>query len=167
MKEVFTLILSNQLDLTTNGFALNATNKASVLYQVDFGALFNGKDKMYKKCQLRMALMTNNLSASSIALSTGSILITGLASGNDLGVNGLFVANYAPSNATASGSGSTGYYLPTNTLLNTNGTQMNQIPTGIRQFNVNFLNLSGALQPTANIPDYRMVLQFELYEPVV
>jgi hypothetical protein len=166
MKEVFTLILSNQLDLTINGFALNATNKASVVYQVDFNALFNGKDKMYNKCQLRMALMTNNLAASSIALATGSILITGLASGNNLGTNGLFVANYTPANANASGS-STGYYLPTNALLNTNGTQMNQIPTGIRQFNVNFVNLSGALQPSANIPDYRMVLQFELYDPVV
>jgi hypothetical protein len=166
MKEVFTLILCNQLDFTTNGFAVNATNKASVLYQVDFGALFNGKDKMYNKCQLRASLMTNNVAAAGLSLATGSIIITGLASGNDLGTNGLFITNYTPSNANASGS-STGYYLPTNALLNTNGTQMNQVPSGIRQFNVNFVNLNGALQPTANVPDYRMVLQFELYDPVV
>ena len=166
MKEVFTIILCNQLDLTTNGFAVNATNKASVLYQVDFGALFNGKDKMYSKCQLRISLMTNNLASANLSLASGSIMITGLASGNDLGTNGLFVANYTPSNANASGS-STGYYLPTNGLTTTTGTQMNQIPSGVRQFNVNFVNLNGALQPTANVPDYRMVLQFELYEPVV
>lgn len=166
MKEVFTLILCNQLDLTENGFCLNTTNNASALYQVNFDSLFNGKQKLYNKCQLRVALVTNPIAAATLDKAVGSIYITGLTSGNDLGTNGLFVCNYNPSNASASGS-STGYYLPNNFYQNTNGTQMNQVPTGVRNFNVNFVNITGDLQPTANVPDYRMALQFELYDPVV
>lgn len=166
MKEVFTLLLGNQLTLSTGtGFALNNTNRAAVQYQVNFDSLFNGKNKLYKKCQVRTSIITDNVAVATLDKASGSIFATGLVSGNDLGTNGLFLMNYYPSNSNVSGS-STGYYLNKTVFNNANGTQMNAVPSGVQTFTVRFTNISSALQATANVPDYRIALQFELYEPI-
>lgn len=166
MKEVFTLVLCNQLTIDGGtGFALNTSNKASISYQVNFDALFNGKQKLYKKCQVRTAIISSFVAATALPNAIGSVSAVGLASGNDLGTNGLFLMNYIPSNANASGS-STGYYFNTNVLTNLNGTQMSQVPRGVQTFSINFTNISGALQATGNVPDYRLNLQFELYDDI-
>jgi len=166
MKEVFTLLLGNQLTLSTGtGFALNNNNRAAVQYQVNFDSLFNGKNKLYKKCQVRTAIISDNVAIATLDKASGSIFATGLVSGNDLGTQGLFLMNYSASNSNVSGS-STGYFLNTSVFDNANGTQMNAVPTNVQTFTVNFTNISGALQATANVPDYRLALQFELYEPI-
>lgn len=166
-KEVFTLVLMNDLPIANGGFMIDSTNNSNTKYQVDFGSLFQGRDRLYNKCQVRSQLISNGVVASTINSSVGVLSLVGLGSGNSLGTNGLFLMFLNPSASSVSGS-STGYfYAGVSSLPTANGTQLTTIPTGIREFNIVFQSVSGVIQADANMGNYRLVLQFELYDPIV
>ena len=173
MSETFTLALISDKAVSDGGFMVNNSNLYNIKYQVDFDALFQGKNREYSKAQVRVQLITNtfNTNTTSFAKVIGGISLTGLTATNSLGTTGLFLTTYYPTNGTMTGLTNGGAYLNISTLSFRNGTQVNTIPTGVREFNVQFSSVGGTTQiklPGENdMPNYRMILQFELYDPIV
>lgn len=168
MSQVFTLVLSSDVLIADGGFALDTVNNCNVKYQVNFDALFQGENRKYSKCTLRAQLISQNAVTSAINNTTGLLVLQGLGSGNSLGVNGLFLATMAPVSATVSGGTASGYYYNgVGTIPYPVSTQVTQIPTGVRDFSVVFTSIAGAIQANANLPNYKLILQFELYDRIV
>jgi hypothetical protein len=95
-------------------------------------------------------------------------MVGGVSTGNSLGTNGLFLMMLNPAAASVSGSGTGFFYAGVSTLSSTNGTQLTAIPSGIQEFNIAYTNVSnGAIQADTSMPNYRLMLQFELYDPIV
>lgn len=161
-KEIFSLALTSDLSLQNGGFVLDSTNRSNVLYQVDFDSLFNNRNKIYSKCQVRCHLISTASTTSSIDSVSGSLILQGLGSGNTLGINGIQLANMSPTNSNVSGT-LTGFFYTVSTLATANGSQVTQVPEGVRQFRIVYNSVAGTVQATASMPSYRLVLQFELY----
>lgn len=166
-KEVFTLNLISELSEQNGGFMINSTNNANILYEVDFDSLFNGRDKLYSKCQVRGSLISNGRGSGSLDDSTGFVILVGLGSNNSLGINGLHIVTTYPINKQEAGlSQFVGYSYATSTLQNPNGSQVSPIPTGIKQFRIQLYDPIQELLFNANMPNYTLSLQFELYDPI-
>lgn len=166
-KEVFTLNLISELSVANGGFVLDTTNNANILYQVDFDSLFNGRDKLYSKCQVRGSLISNGRGPGDLSDSTGFVILVGLGSNNSLGINGLHIVTTYPINKAQAGlSQFTGYSYATSTLENPNGSQVSPMPTGIQQFRIQLYDPIQELLFNANMPNYTLSLQFELYDPI-
>lgn len=161
-KEIFSLALTSDTTLQSGGFVLDSTNRSNVLYQVDFDSLFNNRNKIYSKCQVRCHLISTASTTTSIDSVSGALILQGLGSGNTLGINGIQLANMFPTNSNVSGT-LTGFFYTINTLSSENGSQVTQVPEGVRQFRIVYNSVAGTLQATASMPSYRLVLQFELY----
>lgn len=161
-REIFSLALTSDTTLPNGGFVLDNTNRSNVLYQVDFDSLFNGRNKMYKNCQVRCQIISTASTTTTIDTVSGALILQGLGSGNSLGINGYQLANMSPTNSNVSGT-LTGFFYTVSTLAAANGTQITQVPEGVRQFRIVFNSVAGTLQATASMPSYRLVLQFELY----
>lgn len=167
MSETFTLALTSDKSVQNGGFMINDSDKYNIQYQVNFDALFQGKNREYSKAQVRIQFISNLILANTSYSSTlGSLQLTGLTSVNSLGANGLYLSIYYPTNGNMTGL-SGGPYYNISTLSFKNGTQVATIPTGIREFNVLFTTIGGLKQTGIAPPNYRMVLQFELYDPIV
>lgn len=165
-KEVFTLNLISELSEANGGFMIDSTNNSNILYEVDFDALFNGKNKFYSKCQLRGSLISNGRGPGDLSDSTGFIILVGLGSINSLGINGIHVCTTYPINKSEAGlSQFVGYSYAASTIQNPNGTQI-LIPNGIRQFRIQYYDPIQELLFNANMPNYSLILQFELYDPI-
>lgn len=162
-KEVFTLALSSETLFSDGGFVLDSSNNSNILYQVDFNSLFNNRNKLYSKCQVRCHLISTASTTTTIDAVSGILVLQGLGSGNTLGLNGIQLANMSPTNSTVSGT-LTGFFYTVSTLNALNGSQVTQVPEGIRQFRIIFNSVAGTLQPNTSMPNYRITLQFELYD---
>lgn len=166
-REVATLNLISELTVANGGFALDTTNNANILYQVDFDSLFNGRDKLYSKCQVRGSLVSNGRGSGDLSDSTGFVILVGLGSNNSLGINGIHIVTTYPINKQEAGlSQFVGYSYATSTLMNPSGSQVSPIPSGIRQFRIQLYDPIQELLFNANMPNYSLILQFELYDPV-
>jgi len=166
-REVFTLQLISELTVANGGFALDTTNNSDILYQVDFDSLFNGIDKKYSKCQVRGSLVSNGRGAGDLNDSVGFVILVGLGSNNSLGINGLHICTTSPLNKAESGQSQfIGYSYATSTLMHSNGSQVSPIPSGIMQFRIQYYDAIQEILFNANMPNYSLSLQFELYDPV-
>lgn len=163
--QVFTLVLSSDVSVSNGGFMIDNTSRANVKYQVNFDSLFENVDKKYSKCQIRAQILSQNVASSAINNATGMLILSGLGQGNSLGINGMQLLTMSPSGAGASGV-STGYFYNVNSLVQTNGQQMTQIPKGTQNFAVQFMSIVDTLQASANIGAYKLLIQFELYDPI-
>ena len=161
-KEIFSLALTSEILVSDGGFALDTANNSNILYQVDFDSLFNNRNKIYSICQVRCHLISTASTTSTIDAVSGSLILQGLGSGNTLGLNGIQLANMFPTNSSVSGT-LTGFFYIINTLNSVNGSQVTQVPEGVRQFRIVYNSVAGTLQPNTSMPNYRLVLQFELY----
>lgn len=162
-KEVFTLALSSETLFSDGGFVLDSSNNSNILYQVDFNSLFNNRNKLYSKCQVRCHLISIASTTTTIDAVSGVLVLQGLGSGNTLGINGIpLISNVSPTNSNVSGT-LTGFFYTISTLNAVNGSQVTSVPEGIRQFRIVFNSVAGTLQGNASMPNYRITLQFELY----
>lgn len=165
MSQVFSLVLSSDVSVSSGGFMIDNTSRANIKYQVNFDALFEGVDRKYSKCQVRAQILAQNVTSSAINNATGMLILSGLGQGNSLGVQGIQLLTMVPSAASASGV-STGYYYNVNSLVQSNGQQMTQIPKGTQNFSVIFMSIADTVQASANIGTYKLLIQFELYDPI-
>ena len=166
MSQIFTLVLSSDVAISDGGFVLDSTNNCNTRYLVNFDSLFQGENRRYSKCMLRSQLISQNVASSAINNATGLLTLQGLGSANSLGINGLFLGVMVPAGAGASGVSTGYYYNGSGTIPFPNGVQVTQIPTGIRDFYVVFTSIADTIQLNANLGNYKLVLQFELYDRI-
>jgi hypothetical protein len=157
-KEVFTIIL-----FSSGRFVVDATVNTRILYEVDFDALFQGRDVYYDSCAVRAEYQTNNNGSPAISIgqSTGYLTIEGLASNASLGIEGVYLLSLIPTNSNITNF-SVGYFYNNTSLQNINGTPM-AIPKGVRRFYITSRADSGAIMPAMTGVGQMTLLQFELY----
>lgn len=161
--EVFILLLNSEKTIQNGGFVLNSDTNADVLYQIDFNALFQGKNFEYKYAQLRGQIVSEKVGVSPLPNAIGFISIVGFAQKNTLGTTAApVVFSTLPSLDTVGGNG---YYFPgfRSTLFGYEAYELCTIPQGIQNIRVQFTSLTDAIQASGNIGNYNLVLQFELY----
>lgn len=157
-KEVFTLTLTS-----SGRFMRDNSLNTRILYEVDFDALFQGRDVYYDSCAVRAEYQTNNNGTPAVALgtTTGYLTLEGLASNASLGMNGIYLVGLNPRNSNITNF-SVGYYYFVSSLANANGTPM-AIPKGVRQFYLTSRNEDGAVMAEMTGTGSACILQFELY----
>lgn len=164
-REAFTLLLSSTKSITDGGFMLDNTNKANVKYQVNFDALFQNRDKLYKRCQVRGQMISMLVPPSSSINSMGYFELQELGTKNTLGLVSLPITQYISLGRLASGDGVFGHSNNPqyNYLDNLEGIELDEIPVGGKNFSIQYKNVLDNIQPDADIGDYTLLLQFELF----
>lgn len=164
-RESFTLLLLSTKSVSDGGFMLDNSNDANVKYQVNFDALFQNRDKLYKRCQVRGQMISMLVPPSSSINSMGYLELQQLGTKNTLGLVSLPISQYISlgrlaSSDTVFGHSNNPQY---NYLDNLEGIELDEIPVGSRNFSIQYKNVIGNLQPGADIGDYTLLLQFELF----
>lgn len=168
-KRVFTLTVPSTASIDAPGGAT-----ARLRYNVNWDTLFKDFNYKYETCRVRFHLVTNNTTATSIGNSTGSITILGLGQVGGQVVNqgtsniynqGAVLGTIAPSNSSASGGISTGYFYDVSTTNSTNGVEV-VMPTGFQTITVQFTGESFNATGDAYVSDYLLILHFELTDPM-
>lgn len=163
-REIFNLVVysaSTKPYVEYNG-ALN-----SCRYRIDWDTLFQGKNKFYKNCFVRMHCVGRNVIAvDTIANGIGQISIVGLGYNKSWSPDtaGLVLSDVEISPALPI-IDNTGYYINTSTLDSVVAPQISP-PQGISSITVQFTLASGALMAAANLSNYTLALYFELTDPI-
>lgn len=161
-KEIFNLYLASY----NSSICLNASTLYNCLYMINFDALFNGKNLLYRNCAVRCSLLTNNNTQVAIGSATGNLVLRGLPVKNTLGIDVIYLCQLNPSSTVNVGGGSNaGFYYGISTLDQIHGTPMG-VPIGTQQFRVQFLNEAASGFITALEGEYHLLLQFELSDPI-
>lgn len=166
-KEVFTLFLRE-----TDGYV----SDARVIFEVNYDALFNGRDKLYRKCQVRGNWMTTGITATQINNLVGVLELQGCLSGYLLGDSNYPLLCIIPLPTSDSGGGIDGeniyasYHtsytgvLPImNSLNQKDGLQTTNIPSGIQRITLNQTSVADNLLIGYTPGNFVTILQFELY----
>jgi hypothetical protein len=141
-----------------------------VTYQVNWDALFQGKNKLYKNCFIRTRLSgASNISKDTVGNSAGVLSVVGLGYNKSVSedINGLVLAPVSYL-ASSSYSSDTGVYLDINTLPSDDG-GCPQItpPQGITNISILFTeDATGNPMPVARLSNYVLTLSFKLVDPV-
>jgi hypothetical protein len=163
--ETFILVLNNTLDLTEGGYCIDTTLNSRAKYQVNFNSLFNQRQRLYKKCQVRYELLSEYKGNTPLQNVVGGIYITGLSTQNTLGAYGLPIANVLLPQI-SSAVEADGWFFNNRSTTDTNGVQLCSIPSGTQVIQVNFMSVLDVPLEGGNIPNYQLKLYFEFYDPV-
>lgn len=149
---------------SNNIVPINVTNKGNATWQVDFRSLFGNDYGRYNRCSVRVQLHSSSWAAANTdENSFDGYIILGLPSTyTSTTSKGVPVALINPtliSYATTPQS-----YFNVSTLGNVQGTDIN-MPAENSLLNIQFLtNDSFGIMP--NVPDYQILIQFELSQPL-
>lgn len=136
-------------------------------YRIDWDMLFQGKNKLYKTCFVRMNCVGRALIAKEfIATSIGQISVVGLGYNKSWSpdVPGLLLSAINVSDALPIVEGG-GYYINVSTLENVSAPQISP-PQGIGSITVNFSLADGTPMETNRLSAYTLDLYFELRDPI-
>ena len=162
----FQLYLSSQITspTTNNIVPVNKTNLANVTWQVDFKSLFGNYYNKFNRCSVRAQLLTESWSAANTDENTrtGYLAINLPSTGNASTTRGTPILCISPSNAIAA-TGVLGAYI-VSSLGNVQGVDIT-IPAENQFLNVMFVN-DDAMTLMTSVPEYQILFQFELSEPV-
>lgn len=166
MVQTYTLYLSTLITAPTSNLVvpLNITDIGNAVWQVDFRSLFNGDNKKYKRCSVRFNLQSSTWTAAaadwanycgylSINLPSNYISTTGKGS-----ILGLIYPQDCPTTS------STVHCYQVNTMGHQQGVDIN-MPGDNQLLNIQFLN-DDSFNTIGTLPDYQLLLQFELSEPI-
>jgi hypothetical protein len=164
-REVFTLLLNSTKLISNGGFVLDNSNNANVKFQVNFDALFQNRDKLYKRCQLRGQMVSLLVPPSQSIGAFGYLELQQLGTKNTLGLVALPVSQYISLGRLASsdsvfGHANNPFY---NYLENLEGIELDEIPVGGKNFSIQYKNVLGNIQSGSDIGLYTLLLQFELF----
>lgn len=137
-------------------------------YRIDWDTLFQGKNKLYKTCFVRMNCVGRTiLAVSGVADSIGQISVVGLGYNKSWSpdVPGLLLSPIKVSDGIPVVGGGGGYYINTSTLENVIAPQISP-PQGIGSITVNFSLPDGTAMTTARLSNYTLDLYFELMDPI-
>lgn len=149
---------------TNNIVPINITNKNSATWQVDFKSLFGNDYKKYKRCSVRCQLHSESWNAANtdennydgyISLSLPSTYSASTSAG-------IPIALINPSLATYSTTAQSFFNI--STLGNVQGTDIN-FPSENQLLTIKFYT-NDAFTGMSNIPNYQILIQFELSDPV-
>ena len=186
--QVYRLLLN-----TETGFPniIKNTDKANTSWNVDFDSLFNRDNYNYRNCRLRYKLVSQESASVDAAANTGLLAINGLSSRYiSKNTNMLPLDIYAPTMRYI-GTGTTPSTITTSTTpqtvsqpaalftvrgqivldtMATTGVDIN-VPYGMSEINPQFWQYGFGANGNADnilqtlIPEYMLLLQFELYNP--
>lgn len=165
-REVFCLSLYSA---STRGYVIDTTLYGATQYSVNWDALFNGRNKMYKSCFVRARIVGNGeIAKSSIANATGVVSLVGLTSSRTIGneLQGLVIAPLNFSAASVISATETGYYLNIDTTASLCAPQTTP-PQGVSPITLLFSQENGSTMANANMSPYYVTLCFELFDPIV
>lgn len=162
-KEVFTLLLNSTKSIEQGGFMLDDSYNANVKFQVNFDALFQKRNELYKRCQIRAQMISMLVPPSQSIACFGFLDLMGLGTKNTLGCISLPISQYIALGRLASsdsvfGHSNNPFY---NYLENYEGIELDEIPLGGKNFSIQFKNVLGNV--SGDVGDYTLLLQFELF----
>jgi hypothetical protein len=144
---------------------LDQSNRGNVTWQINFRALFGNDFRRFKRCSVRAELISkvwspadNNDTVAYSGVLTMSLPSTYSAST----VRGIPLMLVSPMYATAADANRAYYHV--STMDNAHGVDIN-MPSDNQYFNLQFVNID-TFQTMTNTPDYQILLQFELSEPI-
>lgn len=165
----FQLYLSTQItdagaSPTNNIIPVDKTKLANVTWQVDFKSLFGNYYNKFKRCSVRAQLISEKWTATDNDENTrsGYLAINLPATGNASTTRGTPILCISPSTA-VSATTLLGAYI-VSSLGNVQGVDIT-MPAENQFLNVMFVN-DDALTLMATVPEYQILFQFELSEPV-
>lgn len=158
-REVFTLVLDSD--------EAYFDQYSGARYEVNFDALFQGREKFYKRCAVRGNWITDRILETQLGNVVGFLEISGLLSGHLHGDSAypLLILYPSPSmnftgnptqNIYETGTGEL------NSLENEHGIQTMSVPSGVRRFFVQETSVANN-SISEYMAGYKLVLQFELY----
>lgn len=137
-------------------------------YRIDWDMLFQGKNKLYKTCFVRMSCVGRALIIKEyIATSIGQISVVGLGYNKSWSpdVPGLLLSPIRVSDSLPIVEAGSGYYINASTLENVIAPQISP-PQGIGSITVNFSLPDGTPMAQARLSNYTLDLYFELKDPI-
>lgn len=163
MPKTYQLYLATEITSPTSNsiVPINVSNTANVTWQVDFKSLFGNDIERFRRCTVRVHLLSQ---------------VYGLATNADPFIGYLSINLPTTQNAsTAKGTplmhiyptlvSGTSFIYNCSTLGNVQGVDI-PVPTSNQFLNVQFMNCD-SFNPMASIPNYQLILQFELLDEVV
>lgn len=173
-KKVFHLWLSTKLQSPVGNLAVPITQTAilasvnSVAWNVDFDSLFRGWNKKFKRCSIRFSLKSDSWTSSALDWENyqGVLTIT-LPSDTGSTTNfGTALGLIFPSDVPTTGTSLHCYNI--STLGNQEGADV-LVPQSNQIMTINFVRngqTMGLIEYPQDIPDYQIMLLFELSEPI-
>lgn len=152
-------------------YVSNGPTYGNVQYQVDWDAVFNGLNKKYNKCYVRVHLSgTGNIAKDGVANSTGFLSLVGLGSSYGFSPDsypGLIISDIQFNNSSQISAAETGYYIN----IDTRGQKiapMCPTPKGtMSNFVVRLFQENNTIMSNTNLSPYVITIIFELFDPVV
>lgn len=164
-REVFCLSLYSA---SSRGYVINSDLYGATQYSINWDALFNGRNKLYKSCYVRVRLTGNgDIARSSVTNATGVVSLVGLSSSRTVGneIQGLVIA---PLSFVLSGGVSateTGYYIIVDTTTSQCPPQTTP-PQGISPLTILMAQENGNVMANSNLSPYYISICFELFDPI-
>jgi hypothetical protein len=137
-------------------------------YSVNFDALFNGRNKLYRSCFVRLRITGNGeIAKSSISAATGVVSLVGLSSSRTIGneIQGLVVSPIQFLNGSQVSAAETGYYINIDTTASHSPPQISP-PQGITPLTILFSQENGSVMANSNMSAYYTQIFFELVDPI-
>lgn len=169
--KIFHLWLNTKLTTPATNLAVPITNVSAttlnnVSWMVDFDSLFRGWNKKYKRCNVKFQLNSDTWTASGTDWETyNGILAFNLPS--DAGsstTNGTALGLIQPVDCPTTGTSTHCYFV--STLSNQQGVDI-LVPQSNQIFTISFLRNTTVMNLiTTSLPDYQILFQFELSEPI-
>lgn len=163
---IYTLYLSTQISAVAgvynNLVPIDKSNLANVTWFVNWNDLFKdvNQNGTYSHCRLRYNLISQTSANLTVTNATGYLTISGLSTNNQSSaVSSTILGMITPA---LSPLGGTNYYYNIGSLEQ-QGININT-PQGNSQISVRFFNDDAmSLMTSANLAEYTLLLQFELY----
>jgi hypothetical protein len=140
------------------------TNLANVSWNIDFNSLFRGQQLKHKNCRVRFSLNSQSWTAggaSDWAAYSGYLSANFQTQYNATTTFGTFLGMVTPEDSPITGSGNHVYVVSS---LEQQGVDI-IAPTDVQTLNLQFINDDSQTLITA-VPEYAILLQFELYNPI-
>lgn len=164
-REVFSLFLYSA---SSRGYVIDSTNYGATQYSVNWDALFNGRNKMYKSCYVRIRMIGNgDIARNSVANATGTVSLVGLSSSRTFGneMQGLVVAPFNYGSSSVISATENGYFITIDTTTS-NTPPQTVPPQGISPLTVLMSQENGSVMANANLSPYSITIFFELFDPI-
>lgn len=166
-QKIYTLYLSTLITAPTSNLVvpMNKTNLANVSWMIDFNNLFRGDQTKFRRCTVRYKLVSAGWTGADANWeSYGGLLVCTLPSSYaSATTNGTVLGLLYPETLPTAG---TRHCYISDSLANQTGVDIN-MPSGVCPVSIQFYNDDAmTFINNPNAPDWQILLQFELSDPI-
>lgn len=162
----FQLYLSTQITTpkSNNVVPISVSNRANAVWQVDFKSLFGNDYDKFKRCSVRAELVSEKWVAADTDLDNyaGYLAVNLPATGNASTTLGTPIMSIFPTPVATATQPLSGYIL--SSMGNNQGVDIT-FPSANQFMNIMFVN-NDAMTLMTTVPNYQIMFQFELSDPV-